>query len=83
MGPFQLIDSFRAELQAVVNETIERATHAQPDGDVQWNAYLRLHDVKPNTSEERKQLLALKESGTTGAIPIEVRQVFEKHFPAE
>lgn len=78
MSPFQLIDAFRAELQAVVNETIQQATHAQPDEDEQWDAYLRSHDVVPKTSEERKQLLLLKEDSTKGAIPLEVRQVLEK-----
>ncbi len=79
MSPFQLIDAFRAELQTVVNETIQQASHAQPDGDEQWDAHLATHNVVRKTSEERKQLLSLKENKTKGAIPIEVRYVLEKH----
>jgi hypothetical protein len=78
MNPFQLIDTFRTELQAVVNNTIQQAAIAQPDGDEQWDAYLATHYIVAKTSEERKQLLSLKENRTKGAIPVEVRQVLEK-----
>jgi hypothetical protein len=79
MNPFQLMDTFRTELQAVVNETIQQAVQAQSVEDERWDAYLRSHDVVPKTSEERKQLLLLTENKTKGALPIEVRQVLEKH----
>jgi hypothetical protein len=78
MNPFQLIDAFRTELQAVVNETIQQAVQAQSVEDESWDAYLRSHDVVPKTSEERNQLLSLQENRTKGAIPVEVRQVLEK-----
>lgn len=79
MNPFQLIDTLRGELKLRVDQTLAAAAKAIPDQEDEWDAYMRAQEVVPKSSDERIQLLALKEERSKGALPIEVRLVLEKH----
>lgn len=79
MSPFEIINSFREELETKVNQTIHLASHSPLGGNEEWDVYMKSHELIPKTTDERKQLLALKETASKGALPVEVRMLLEKH----
>jgi len=78
MSPFELINAFRTELDTAVKKTIALAAKS-PGENKEWADYMSSQGATPKTGEERKELLTLKEETHKGALPIEVRMVFDKH----